>query len=331
MYPGFKPYRLILVLSALLFLSGCSVDDSRDECCSLTRIEFRYFMGGNDLFSRYIFSIHHYIFDNNGLLIDDISVKNSGMQVLYPNLPAGKYKIVSIGNLESKELADVRLYSTIISNAELQINTLMECGNYNNIDRIYYGSRDFEIFETLPSHYIVDMSNDHAILKVKVRWKNNPSLDEGPYQFILKNVAKKSWFPPYSQYLVYCSPNEDASLFESTGNRYVHSFPLLNKTNMINHRRDAMLNNMQEIECEFISMRYNWDAMPSISVYINGKNIINDIDLSRIAFEFGWAIDDNIQQDYGLLLEIDGDIIRFMPLEAGTKDWYDGGEIGYTN
>ena len=319
------------MLLMLPCFAGCNIDDPRDECCNKVCIRFRYFMEGMDMFPQHIFSIHHYIFNDNGLLIDEFSVRNTGMQVLYPDLPVGKYKIVSIGNLEDKELADVMVYSTTIHNAELQINTLMDCGNYNNIDRIYYGSRNFEIFELEPSNYIVDMSNAHAVLKLKVRWKNDPALDEGPYKFILKNVATKTWFPPYSQYVVYSASGEDASIYESTDKRYVHSFPHLYKENMINHRRDAMLNNMREIECEFISMRYNWDAMPDISVSVNGKTIINDINLGPIAFELGWAIDDNIRQNYGLLLEIDGDIIRFMPLEAGTEDWQNGGEIGHVN
>lgn len=324
-------FTMFLFIPAIL--AGCALEDDRDECCQELIINFRYTLGGEDFFPRRISKIHHWIFDKNDILISEFEADKSNMQRIALELPAGDYSILSIGNINNTEKLDSQTGVSNLKTIMLMLSTLDLPDDKDNCSRLYYGYRTFKSIENERLVYYSDMSNIHCVMDVTVRWKGNAPVTENPYTVRLSNIAGRySSMLPVTKVVV----NEKASKMmpynndiECTLNRVVHSFPFSCREVKVCHKQEVNMYNNQ-LRTQFVSLRYRDDQIPFISITNGAEELLSPKDLTETFRRNGWTLDNNIEQKFSIVIEIDpgGKTVTIMPAEVDSNDWTDGGTIG---
>lgn len=334
----FRILTLLLLGSILGAAPGCSIEDSRDECCGELVLHFRYTRGGDDMFARRITCISHWLFDSEGRLIQQIDPAADQMQVLPLTLPDGDYAILSVANMAATERMHSQVGVTDAAEIMLELERLEEETEKDNCSRIYYGYRTFRADGTRSLHYHSDMSNAHCVLDVTVRWKGNAPVHAAPYTLRLDNIAGRySSMLPEQQVVVNERPapasragygyTEDDPM-ECTEGRVVHSFPRSCSQVITRHKQDAPMYNNQ-VRTEFVTLRYRDDQIPTVSMSNGASQVLRPIDLTDTFRRNGWVLDRNIEQKFAIIIEIGDDgTVTVYPAEVHSNDWEDGGTIG---
>ena len=324
-------FRLLFIalVSLPLMLTACNLDDDGDVCCEGVRIDFRYSKGGGDLFPEFIGSMRHFIFDENGVLINITEGDKTNLQRLSPSfLPAGSYSLVTLGNLgEATDLGEPQIGITRKKDFLLRLSALRPDGYMANGDRLYWGVLDFVSEPKKRHRYLCDMSNIFCRLTVTVRWRDTQPVGSEPFTLQLRGVPRQYALDNSLAYNILVAGDNAGTA--STATRVVHSFPSVNedKASLLNHRVEAP-RLAGRVRTRFITLRYTDDRIPLFRVYRNNVPVMKEIDLSKVFKLWKWKVNDNIEQDYEIEIEIrdDGSVV-VSTAGVNVLDWIDGGYV----
>lgn len=319
-------YTLIIFLCTFF---ACDVDDPRDICCEDLRIDFRYSKGSQDIFPQHIKAMRHYLFNSRGILYKIIEGNPSSLQQLaMKDVLVGKYSLVSIGNIgKATQIRNPQIGVTTLSEFLLVLENPRTDGFMANGDLLYWGILDFESIETEYLHYLCDMSNIHCRLTATITWKDRAPEGNAPYTLELKNIPGQYSLDKSNAYSIYVSGDKQS--IKSTKNSVVHSFPKVEETDNLRTHRIEAPRLAGRVKATLISLRYTQKRIPIFRLYHNGIPIIKGLDLGKAFKVWKWETDQNIEQDYYIDIEIQGDgsVIIKPSGSANVKDWVDGGSI----
>lgn len=306
-----KMRLLILGLLATL-LTGCSLDDDRDECCYQIRLHYHETIDGEDQFERDIKSMQHLLYDSEGFFIRMIeSTADNPQDVDISGLDNGEYTVITVANATEKTLfEDYEHISTfrLVHNARYT-RTRSENEDYANSDELYWRKVTFTVDGTSK---VIDcpLSNIHCHLHVTANWKGIPK-QMGLWTLRLFHV--------HTEYMA----GEVGLVIRE------RQHPV--ETNQRgNHRIDADTFNF-ELEGEFITFRWTNERLPKLQIWCEDESATTMMDLQKAFEEWGWYPDRAQVQDYWINLQIgdDGSVDMRASGEARVNDWIDGGTIGY--
>ena len=326
-----KIQLLVLGLLATL-LTGCSLDDERDDCCGVT-FHFRYQETGQDKFSDNIRSMRHFLFDADGLFLREIKEGDGdriGKDLFAGNINNGLYTMVTVANSNLantemthlqkgvNQLEDLYLY-LIDGGSRTSVN-----GYYDNADELFYNARRFEVTETERDFYFMDLSNVHCHLHVYLHWNKLPNY-QGNFTMKLYDVPADFSLSPDSMMRVK-TPTDDESLTPSIGN----SVQLVPQKMMstVDHRIEVMPYNFT-LMGEFITHRWTNEQIPVLQVFNGEKKVTARIILSEVLEAWNIKPDFDPVQDYWLDIEVypDGTSRVGKYITGKVNDWIDGGTL----
>ena len=301
---------LTILLALLLTLTGCSLEDERDECCYQARLIFHETIAGTDRFEDDIRTMRHFVFDDKGnymqeVMSDPLNIR----EVSLTGLDDGPYTMLTIANSTGKTAFgdSVRLETFMIFLAELA-GTRQDTDTrlYGNTDELYWNRVDFTVDGE--SHvYYCPLSNIHCHLHVRAEWKGVPR-QQGEWTMRLYGVSD-----------AYQLGEEGLAIDE-------WHYPLQNDE-YVSHAVTSSIFNF-ELEAEFITFRWSGDHMPSLQIWCDDEPSTKRMDLEKAFSEWGWNPDLTLVQDYWLDLTIGDDgSVDMRPGNAKVNDWINGGTI----
>ncbi len=302
--------RTLASLAAAALLCACSLDDPRDLCCpDLCAMTYTYRPYGGEVFTQYISSLRHLLFDADGNYIGEYPA-GEDLQYQPLDLPEGQYTMVTIGNHGE---------ATALNHAEApHISALSLACTAHQGDELYWGVSRFAIdadgkgyapgakASAPRSTLSTPMNNIHCHLTVHVEWYNMPP-HFGNYTMHLDGVPAAYDLHP-----------ERAA---TAGGFLV---PLHSATG--EHCKEVPLEGLT-LDATFTTLRYTDEAIPTLRLFARDKQVGPDIDLGRAFRAWGWHPSQIHVQDYKVCVRLfdDGSAELSPLIEGEVSDWIDGG------
>lgn len=299
-----KGYMLLTTALLLLSVTGCAIDDDRDVCCGNICMETKYLPYGVEELTTYIHSLRHFLFDANGAYMYEIP-SGTDLHTLRFSLPSGQYTMLTIGN--SEQMLAFRAEDHTLNSLVMELTDTTPSGKYLNADELYWDVCPMEVDETRRNSFVTYMNNIHSHLHVKVTWNNMPE-DVGDYRMELQQVPIGYTLGPDGVYRV---GDKIIPLNTDTLATYVRRTPL----------------KAQEMQDEFITVRYTRDRIPVFRLWFGDKAVTSPIDLSRAFNTWGWNPEATAVQDYRIQLTLFANgTVEVRPwIDADVEDWQNGG------
>lgn len=307
----------------MLTIHSCSLADPRDLCCpDACAMVYSYKPYGTEAFKEYISSLRHYLFDSNGSYIAMLPPGND-MQYQPLNLPEGSYTMVTLGNASEASATNHQEIGHISGLTLSQKAGYAESSDIlGNSDELYWGVRSFAIgadgLATEPdgrtrfnskSKLTTYMNNIHCHLTVRVVWDNVPEYI-GAYEMELDGVPAAYNLNP-------------AKVAEADG------FTVPESGDTAVHRLTVSMNG-QELEGEFVTLRYTDETIPTLRLRYRGLQVGPAMDLRKAFRTWGWRPSLIHVQKYSIVVRLYGngnaELTPFM--EASVDDWINGGSFG---
>ena len=319
---------LILGLLATL-LTGCSLEDDRDECCGVT-LHFRYMETGQDEFQSNIRSMRHFLFDSNGIFITEILVPQTTNKVLIQQIDNGQYTMITVANSTTVNTAFSELIprESLLSDFQLYLadseTRTSENGLYDNADELFYNATVFTVTESDRDFYFEDLSNVHCHLHVYLYWHKLPDY-RGTFTMKLFDVPADFSLSPDSMMRVKTLTDDD-SLEPSLGNS-VQLVPV-QMERLIDHQIEVMPYNFK-LMGEFITHRWTNKSIPILQVFNGDDAVTRQIPLKEVFDNWNISPDSDPVQDYWLEIEVypDGTSYVGKYMSGKVNGWIDGGKI----
>lgn len=299
--------RWPLVLAALLGAlaqTGCAIDDDRDICCNNTLMEFKYIPYGIEELTSYIHSFRHLVFDAEGRFVCEI-LHDGDLHRQRFDLPEGDYTMISLGNADQELAFDASDHT--LRSLEMELVCRSGEGSYMNADELFWGVCPMHIGKGNNNRFVTYMNNIHCHLHIKVMWYNMPN-DVGDYRMELSQVPVGYALDPERSYTI-----NDKILPADNGMRATHVQMVPLKA--------------QELQTEFITLRYGDDSIPVFRLWFGERPVTNAIDLSRAFRTWGWRPSATAVQEYRIQLTIySNGTVEVKPwIDADVEDWQNGG------
>ncbi|MBP3786764.1 MAG: FimB/Mfa2 family fimbrial subunit [Prevotella sp.] len=303
--------RRLLILGLLAtLLTNCSLHDESDECCGI-RIHFDYFETGQDLFSKEIRSMRHFLFRDN-VFTKELASRYD-RDIVLMDLDDGDYRLITIANSTSKTwLNEMQEHVTTLDEFWLRVNTLPETRTvsdetYGNSDELCYGNVTFSVDEVVDQQITSVLSNIHCHLHVFVYWKKQ--------------------LPYGGQYTLRAYNVPSAYQLGDTYNLTDLKYPQMTDTLVVHGKSEYPVN--FELEFEMVTLRYTDDNIPVLQLYHDDEPITGQVDLKRAFDWWGWHPGTTLVQNYWLQMEIDEEgTVRLNRWGSGkVLDWINGGTI----
>lgn len=326
---------LIQILTMIILLPSCEIDNDIPVCDYDVQLEYWLSDDGqkNTLY-QYVRHIEQYIFDEKGVLfyMDRLEGSSSGKGFVSElELPAGRYSVVSWGNRAGvSKLPAVTVGHTRLSELLLRLNDPVgDVRTHNQSEQLYYGYHTFTVDEYGASRVRVYMSHAHLLLEVIVKWKRDHPVDTKDFRMTLRDMQDTYTFMP--QYKVSGNSVDDFSeVYEeypirSFDKRFYLKSPVMKDT-YIMHAQDVDMDIVGNVNGRFLAYRITNDSHPLLRLYAGDKPLMKEIDLYRYFQTMSIELDRNLQQEFSIIVEIDGDQVTVRPVVI--SDWENGGEIG---
>ncbi len=308
-------YRIFFtgILSCSLFIA-CNIEDDRDLCCDQASMEYQYISDGKDLFAQNITSLRYFLFDEQGMFLQEMQEEKNLRYQSLQGLNTGSYTMVTVGNAAKATLLVPPAYGSSMDGFMLTVKEI-ETGNS---DPLYYGICPFTINKgNVNQKFVTQMANVHCRLKVTVKWKNLPPVlsADSCYRMTLENCA--------SGYEL--NGKDGYSLGEK-------KFPRSPQWNQLHYLQLATDN--LELKGQFISLRYADRQLPTLRVFCiqEGKyeEITPAIDLNKAFTAWGYYPSSVERQEYKIIITVymGGHVGVKLETEAGVLDWISGGTFG---
>lgn len=307
-----RPAHLLLLLSCLVLCLSCSLEDSRDACCEVNTVRFRYLYRDADRFGEYISKVRYFLFDGQGCYLREMEpLPCCPARVDISGLEAGSYTLVGVGNLEGCGSPEghaeggLEAFRLALDNYRPDIPEAFRSG-----DRLYRGECAFTLVPGGVNDFLGEMSNVHCVLRVRVEWELAPPFSDG-YHYHLEGVGTGMElcgsraaaigvhrFPPVEGY----------------GGRTVEDVPL---------RRFAL-------DASLVTLRWTDGDIPSFRLYRGDVPVTKVVDLEPIFHRWGWYPSKAPVQEYEIRMTVhqDGSIEVNQGIDVDVGDWEDGGTIG---
>lgn len=315
---------LILGLLATL-LTGCSLDDDRDECG--IKIRFRYMVDNKDCFTRDVTTMRHFLFDSDSIYVREfISSCDYSEDLLIPDLEKGRYILITLGNMSDKtQLSELIPGQTKLREFSQGINSMQLGSFHSNGDELFYCSHEITVSANTPTYYLCDMSNIHCHLSVLATWDYTPSYHNN-FTMRLYDVPASYSISPDSMRLViqeYQAVRKTKAVYEDAE----LLFP--NEPQSLTDHVVSVLPYNFELEGEFVTQRYTNQYVPILQIFNGEEPITGRINLDRAFTYFGWYPDNTSVQEYAIKLTIhkDGSVDLNRWIRGSVADWVDGGII----
>lgn len=305
-------YTLLVVV-----LSGCTFGDEPGVCPYTTRLDYWYAGSSSDnQLPVYVDNLQQYLFDSEGKLLGTATLRGDSISSWQSNLKAGDYTVVLWGNLaedgsdrlEVQQAADCRLGDMTLSAATAEAPP----GYRGNTGRLYYGYLSFHVDEGEMFRRRVYLSHAHASLHVTVQWMAAAPAEGGTYRMRMKGLASEYGF----------GKGWESEVLTSGGN---YTVPYIG-TSQINHETRAAMNYDGEVTGEFVTFRYTSGTHQLWSLWRNDERIVGDLDLYRFFSKKPMNMDQNIEQEFEILVTVYED--KVIVSEVTGSDWDEGGAIG---
>lgn len=304
-----KKLRLLILGLLSTLLTGCSLEDERDECCYQIRLHYHETVDGVDLFQQDIKSMRHLLYDSEGRFVRWIDSPASHPQdVDISDLESGAYTVVTVANATDKTLFenyDQLSTFRLIHNARYQDSAKDD--DYGNSDELYWHMTGFTINGS-PQVIDCPLSNIHCHLHVRAAWKGVPR-QVGQWTMRL-----------YDVYTGYQTGEVGLTVRD-------RDFPA-QVSAMCTQRVGTSVFNF-ELECEFITFRWTNEVLPTLQIWCDDEPVTKGMDLAKAFQEWGWYPDRAQIQEYWIDLTIhdDGSVDMRQGGSLGIRDWIDGGTI----
>lgn len=328
-------------VSIIALLTGCTLKDDRDLCCpdQLT-MYYTYRPLGAEAFSENIFSLRHFLFNGEGILIGEIPPGNN-LQHQPLSLNQGEYTLITLGNYTDRSAHDHgdmghQSQFTLIHTARYdgsyentpdddpeEYPRLRETLPFRNSDELFWGIKRFtvnaeglgaDIMEgrsgEASNRLVTRMNNIHCHLNIMVDWSNMPP-HIGDYEMELDGVASRYSLNPQN------TSTTPGGFIVPEGKR------------LASYRLKVPLRS-QTLKAEFVTLRFTNTIIPTLRVYFGNTQVSPDIDLGKAFRSWGWRPSDTHIQEYKILVRItgDGSAEVFPKIEASVDDWINGGSFG---
>lgn len=307
-----KKLRLLILGLLATLLTGCSLEDERDECCYQIRLHYHETVDGVDLFQQDIKSMRHLLYDSEGRFVRWIDSPASHPQdVDISDLESGAYTVVTVANATDKTLFENydQLSTFRLRHDGQYAGTRSEVTNHDNSDELYWHMVSFTI-DNQPKVIDCPLANIHCHLHVRAEWKGLPQ-QNGRWTMRLFGV-----------------PTEFLAGEVGLVIRHI-SHPVMSMART-NHQVGTSNFNF-ELEAEFITCRWTNSDLPALQIWCDDEPASPLMDLEKAFQEWGWYPDRALIQDYWieLLIGNDGSVDMRAGGRANVSDWIDGGTIGY--
>lgn len=307
--------RLLTFGLLATLLTGCSLEDDRDECRYQVRLHYHETVDGVDQFQQDIKSMRHLLFDSDGRFVQWLgSTQNGSQDVDIGGLGNGTYTVITVANATEKTLfEDYDNINTfrVVHNARYTRSRADDGdeSDYANTDELYWRKVTFT-FDGTPQVVDCPLSNIHCHLHVRAEWKGVPK-QSGLWTMRLYNV--------HTEYLA-----GETGLIINNRSHPVET----DRTGT--HRIESDTFNF-ELESEFVTFRWTNDEIPMLQIWCEDEPVTPLMDLKKAFDEWGWYPDRAQIQDYciELLIGNDGTVDMRASGRANVGDWIDGGIIGY--
>lgn len=309
------PEIVCMLLAAVL--SGCSFGDEPGVCPYTTRLDYWYAGNSSDnLLPVYVDNLHQYLFDGEGRLIGTATLRGDSIGSWQGNLDEGDYTVVLWGNLAEDGSDKLEVLPPVDRRLDEMTLTAVTGeappGYRANTSRLYYGYLSFHVEEGKMFHRRIYLSHAHASLRVTVHWMADTPPEDGTYRMRMKGIASgygfvKGW--------------ESEEL--TSGGSY--TVPYIG-TSLINHETRAAMNYDGEVTGEFVTFRYTSGTHQLWSLWRNDERIVGDLDLYRFFSKKPMNMDQNIEQEFEILVTVYAD--KVVVSEITESDWDEGGAIG---
>lgn len=311
-----KILEIVYTLLAVV-LSGCTFGDEPGVCPYTARLDYWYAGSGSEnQLPVYVDNLRQYLFDSQGNLLSVETLRGDSIRSWQGNLDAGEYTVVLWGNLAddgSDGLSIQPVSEQRLGDMQLSAVTGSAPPGYRaNTGRLYYGNLTFRIEEGQTFSRRVYLSHAHASLNVTVQWMADAPAEGGTYRMRMKGIASEYGF---------AKGWESEELTE--GGSY--TVPYIS-TSRIDHETRASMNYDGEVTGEFVTFRYTSGTHQLWSLWRNDERIVGDLDLYRFFSKKPMDMDQNIEQEFEILVTVYAD--KIIVTEVTESDWDEGGAIG---
>lgn len=300
-----------------LLSHSCTFGDEPGVCPYNIRLDYWYAGSSNEnVLPVYVDNLRQYLFDGEGKLLSTLTLRNDSIRSWQGNLEPGDYTVVLWGNLaedDSNELEVQPLADRRLSDMTLSAVTASAPPDYRgNTARLYYGNLSFRVEEGKSFRQPVYLSHAHASLHITVQWMADAPPEGGTYRMRMKGIASNYGFVK----------GWESEPLTSGG---CYTVPYIG-TSQINHETRASMNYDGEVTGEFVTFRYTSGTHQLWSLWRNDERIIGDLDLYRFFSKKPMNMDQNVEQEFEILVTVYAD--KIIVSEVTGSDWDEGGAIG---
>lgn len=312
-----NPVKRLIYMIQVIILAGCTFGDEPGVCPYNLRLDYWYAGSGSEnVLPVYVDNLRQYLFDGTGNLLGITTLRGDSIRSWQTNLPEGDYTVVLWGNCAengSDNLSVLPPSGTELSGMRLSAVTDAAVAGYrNNTSRLYYGNYAFHVKDGQSLRQQVYLSHAHASLHVTVQWMADAPPEGGSYRMRMKGLPAEYGFVK----------GWESDPLTGGGS---YTVPYIS-TSLLNHETRASMNYDGEVTGEFVTFRYTSDTHQYWSLWRNDERIIGDLDLYRFFSKKAMNMDQNIEQEFEILVTVYKD--KIIVSEVTESDWDEGGTIG---
>lgn len=311
---------LIIYMALAIIQQSCAFDS--DLCICPDNVRMEYWYAGNsseNILPLYANNLRQYLFDAEGRLLATHTLLGDSLTLWEAELPAGNYTLTVWGNIANSDVEATTVspgagntLSELILSAEKKG---VPPGFRGNTGRLYYGTASFTVEEGKACRQRVYLSHAHAVLSVTVRWMEDmerPSAS-GNYRMQLKSIPARYAF----------IKGWETALPAGDG---VYAIPGISNNTLTNHDTKAVMSYDNEAVGQFVTFRYTTSTHQLWSLWRNDQQIVKELDLYKFFSSLPMDMNQNIKQEFDILISIYKDKITVA--FASASDWDEGGVIG---
>lgn len=325
---------LLCMLSGFLAFMSCNIDADLKECPYNARLEYWYTGSGSaNVLPDYIYTMREFVFDSLGVLrqVNEIAAKKGIAAEL--NVPPGKYTLVTWANIDSaSHVNQAEIGHTTKEEMRLYMDNpykvlKSESAVHGNAERLYYGFATFYVNNRGVTRQRMDMTHSHCLLNLTVKWKYNPPRDTKNFCFYLLNVPSEVRFLPGYEVRGSASMPYQEPEYPATRSGSSNYIPLTSDgQKLVDQRLDVKMDITRTLSGEFVTYRLTNDTHPVLRICAGETLLVREIDLNKYFRQMDIDLDQNLRQEFNLIVEVDGD--KVFVSSARVSDWIDGGVIG---
>lgn len=312
-------------LCGLMALAGgCSLEYAPEVCPY--NVSITYTSGDGRGWATGDYPIEHirqFVYDADGVLVEEFRGDTCRTGVGTFRLPPGDYTLVAWGNAQDEvcRMENVRPGESRIEEGRLQAHRHDgepasradgdRAEEHRNTGRLYYGTLAFTAPSYGVANYTIGMTHAHARINLTVEWKDEIPAKvrsaQSPVMW-MRDVATGYCFAGGETWGDYCYPCHDPE--RSTGI----------------YRTEAAMDAEYKIKGSFTTLRLTDENHPVVTVTDGTEGLMREIDLSRYFTVMGIGLTRNIRQEFDLTIRIGRN--QTLIMQTNMSGWEEGGLIG---